>query len=312
MCSLEEAYNIPSYESSRKKRGCSTAPLRDREPYPPYDDHPRQAKYISPSQSQMENFDNYIGITTTKGVTERNVPADAIAASSYCGRSSDNNAYCKSHGICGPELECFANEKPSTCTSTKPQMYKYPISDKRKKQYEAAMKAALDDSYSPPNAGPKYENRKYEMDNVNAYYDEDLEDYLIVKDNQKTIKPVLRAENTTVGDYDPQSSPFALSMNKLKNPSADKIVSEKDLTDESLNVATFSSTKKTENMANFENWASRTYFFDIFLFVAAGLLVILLCDQLFRFGVSLGIKETVMLLKPYMENVPAHSAINSI
>jgi len=266
-------------------------------------------------EEDQEDFDNFVA--TTKGVAQKNVPADAINAASYCSRSADSNYYCKTFGICSPKMECFGNEnvpaapqqQQQQCSSrVQAPMYEYPMSDATKKQYASAMNAALDDVNAPPNAPTPASMRKTDMDNVTGYYDEDLEQYLQTKDmvsapGMPALKP--QKPQPVPGDYDPNASPFAVSMDKLKKQKT-PIVSETDLIGEAA-VSTVSSHSASAT-DKFEAWAAKAFFFDIFLFVAAGLLIIMLCDQLFRFGVALGIQETVMLLKPFMDAPAALAA----
>ena len=42
---------------------------------------------------------------------------------------------------------------------------------------------------------------------------------------------------------------------------------------------------------------------DLLLFIAAGILVILLCDQIFKLGMSFGMRDTVKVLMPYLQEL---------
>lgn len=294
MCSLQEAYNVPSFDpvGLRKKRGCS-APLRTHQQQPPPDstDNGERAAYEHFTDGSMY---------TSKGATNYNIPASATNAASYTSRADDNKYYCENFNVCPPEL--FTNapvaqkpkqkprQPPQQCTPLQASPYTYPMSDETKQQFSKAMETALDDTNSQPTAPKPQPMRKADMNSVSGYYDEELEQYLQTKDfaSVSTLSPVAtRPQSPPAKPYDPEDSPFAITMNKLGKdssiPDPKPLVSEVDLTPPSL---------KSNNKA---------YIFDIFLFVSAGLLIILLCDQLFRFGVALGIKETVTLLKPFME-----------
>jgi len=265
MCSLQEAYNIPSFDPNgmKKKRG-TTAPLR-------------------------ETFTDG-SMYSSKGATSYNIPASATNAAGYAGRASDNQFYCNNYGICAekftapppptqqpqPPAQPTQVPVPGTCGVSAPN-YMYPMSDAEKKQYDTAVSQSLNDTplFAPVLSSPP-PMRKVDMNNVGGYYDESLEQYLQTKDFNASAKmPKLE-----------QAPDQQIPLLEQPQPiSAQPVVT---------------ATKSDKH----------TYYFDIFLFIAAGILIILLCDQLFRLGMALGIKETVTLLEPYMKKLGLNEEVS--
>ena len=45
------------------------------------------------------------------------------------------------------------------------------------------------------------------------------------------------------------------------------------------------------------------YIMDTVLFVAAGILIIILCDLLFKIAYSIGMRDTFIMMKPYLTEI---------
>lgn len=291
MCSLQEAYNVPSFDpmGMKKKRGCS-APLRQQ---------PDPFQYPNKEDVSYEHF------------TDGGMTGSATHNGTYAGQAGDYKYYQDDWGIKTPmNREGFANAPPKKqrpagaekCAPLQAPPYEFPMSPDNKKQFASAMNAALKDAPRGMTAPQPSPMRQADMDGVSGYYDEDLEQYLQTKDfksakHMPTVAP--KSDIPDTAPYDPRYSPFAVTLDKFQNEkgkATKPLVSEVDFEDSKYVPPR---TKYAPGSSN-----NRQYIFDIFLFVSAGILIILLCDQLFRFGVATGIKETVTLLKPFMENSP--------
>jgi hypothetical protein len=294
MCSLQEAYNVPSFDpiGLKKKRGCA-APLRQQQ-VDPY-------QYPNREEPVFEQFES----GTTNGSTPRNVAGSATRNGTYAGQAQDYEYYESDWGIkTGVSArEKFTNPKrpAEKCAPLQAPPYEFPMSAENKKQFASAMKAALNDAPRGMTAPKPSPMREADMDAVSGYMDDDLDQYLQTKDFKaaKNMPTVAKHDVPNADPYDPEYSPFAVTLDKFNNEkgSATKpLVSEVDFEKSTYVPA------RTRYASRSGGENNRQYIFDLFLFISAGILIILLCDQLFRFGVATGIKETVTLLKPFMEN----------
>lgn len=244
-CTLQEAYNVPSFDNTcKKKKTLNIQAKTSADPYEP----------------SVEGFEN--------PNKEQDTPV------TYRGKANDYEYYRKQYGVELPVIEGFqANQgkKPPTCNVQAPVMYKIPISDEAKEMYDQAMQTSMTEEV------PKYvptpmPARKVNMDNVAGYYDEELEKYLQTKD-MRTVPPP------------PEPAPPVVDAEPSPNP---KVV-EPDNTPNEVIMKTIISDQSWQN------------FWDIFLFVFAGVLIMFLCEQLFKLAMMLGMKRTVEILQPYLK-----------
>ena len=296
MCSLQEAYNVPSFDPNglRRRRGC-TAPIGGNRATQNVYALPAAPRESVAYDGPVEGFTDGV-MYSSKGATAYNIPASATNAASYAGRAGDNKYYCDYYNVCPPEhftaAPNSAKPPPQKCAPLTAPPYTYPMSDETKRQFDNAVTASLNDvPGQPPTAPTPQPMRKVDMNAVNGYYDEALEQYLQTKDFGTSPKmpppPRARADQVPPDAFDSKETPFSITMDKLKPTETRGVRPASIMTEADITPKPVSNNK--------------TYLFDVFLFIAAGLLIIFLCDQLFRFGVALGIKETVTLLEPFME-----------
>jgi hypothetical protein len=68
-------------------------------------------------------------------------------------------------------------------------------------------------------------------------------------------------------------------------------------------TTSISYTSSSPYVSSFNYIQSPQYIMDLILFIATGILVILLCDQIFKLGMSFGMRDTVQVLMPYLEEL---------
>ena len=370
-CTLQEAYNIPSFVS-KKKKGCMS-PLANAskvdqsqsqpigkisadsyDPYDPYTSSSGREQALSFNMNKTEqeykeqtNIPNKPNIAQNAGLSNKNSPIwsasqgmiynrspenenfasknnEVISKSSmndipYSSQVNDYKYYCDTYGICSkPTVEGFANPDmmqhvvPSSkrypqvqqsnsipnimfskngppnpdisgqvntpyygpnpmgkCSPLQAPAYELPLSDENRAQFNQAMEASLNQEQGATLSVP-YPMRKVNMNSVAGYYDEELEQFLTTQSmkNEKLPEPL---KETPVDISSPDLS-------KAKTPSND-------------------------NKTSFNYIQSPQYIMDLLLFIAAGILVILLCDQIFKLGMSFGMRDTVQILMPYLEDL---------
>lgn len=300
-CSLQEAYNIPAIP--RKKKSCATkAP---EEAYDPY------TEVQGKEQSLYERFQsseapNGMSTRPVAGApTGRGLGGDSGFEGSrktYASQVTDYDYICKTAGICLDEetSERFQNYEtvpppsgpapkkrdPATCSPLSPPPYEYPLSEDDKARFRKALKVALEDMESGPGPAPAprtnvvpkaYEPRKVDMTTVDGYIDEELESYMMVND----MKPVIPKKEERVPK---QTLPVDLPGLESKGvETASPFV--QDVKKHTGYKIPESFTKKNK------------IWFDLLLFVASGILIIFLLEQLFKLALITGMKKTVEALE---------------
>lgn len=298
MCSLQEAYQIPSFSTAVKKK-CATQPRPSAaDPYDPF----------SPELGRGERA----AASLREGFTGGDVP--------YKSQATDNDFYCRTYGVCttpqnkpvpkpNPDvpttgrIEGFTTEGTCKLGSDMGSLrYEYPMSPEAKEAYDRALKLSLSmDSRATATAPIEAQMRTSDLSHVQGYEDEDLDKYLRTKDMKAA--PMATIPTTTTippgqdaQPYDPKDSPFAkaiqhFSKDENKTP---KVIKENMAADAP-------STSSSPSVATSRVFLNRDAMWDMLIFVLVGLLVIFLCDQLFRLGVMMGMRKTVELLEPFLE-----------
>jgi hypothetical protein len=367
-CTLQEAYNIPSF-TAKKKKGCmnplaSTSQV-DQSQSPPiakvsadaydaYDSYtPENGKEHAltmnlaqnalipqnpaPLQNQAPYSDKTSGISNknspiwgaTQGMVYNRSPenfdqkyAQTTQSSMndipYSSQVGDYNYYCNTFGICAnPKvgLEGFANpdqQNPEAsvpasnrypeltttmqskngrlstntssgqinmpyygpnpigkCAPLQAPPYEIPLSDASRAQFTQAMEVSLNETQGATQSYP-YPMRRADMSKVGGYYDEELERFLTTQ---------------------------SMKSEKLPEP----------LKETPINLGSIPSnsayTEPVKKESSLKYIQSPQYIMDLLLFIAAGILVILLCDQIFKLGMSFGMRDTVKVLMPYLQEL---------
>lgn len=305
MCSLQEAYQIPSFSTAVKKK-CSAARTAA-DPYDPF----------SPEMGRGERAaaqirDNFVG-----GMR------DNVA---YKSQATDNDFYCRTYGVCttpetrtipkpnpdapttGRIVEGFTSAAPTgTCklgSNSAPLRYEYPMSPEAKEAYDRALKLSLSmDERATATAPIQAEMRTADLTDLKGYEDEDLDKYLQTKD----MKAAPISIPTTVAavppgreaqPYDPKDSPFAKAIQHFSKEEnkVPQVIKENMAAADPASASATSAAAAVLGLGT-----NKDSIWDIVVFVLVGLLVIFLCDQLFRLGVMMGMRKTVELLEPFLE-----------
>ena len=222
---LEEAYKIPSWELSykrRKQQGKSAIQEMGE----------RNARGGYASSDIMEGFEGATDAVRIKSNSLSTGPKDT-----YKGRLNDAEFGCKQYGICPSAMEGFANDDDSSgkkisdlvrvqnkCNPLSPPPYEVPISKEDRQRFAAAIAAnnGSAEAFSGDPDRPKA--RPIDMSTVEGYLDEDLDQYLRVEDMKDAVMgpppTIARTKNVGASAMDPKDSPFAEFLRTFKSASA--------------------------------------------------------------------------------------------
>lgn len=312
-CTLQEAYNVPSFDPPGRKKRCSpdAQAKTSAVPYEPYRRDGGNGtgdftmyRYATPKPPQ-----NGEPIQGTKPI-QRRIPYETFRnrdenrnmggmRTSYRGLKGDRDQYCKDYGICSADqMEKFTNppateeenedEDEKRCTVSE-DIYRVPMSEESKRQYDRALETSL--SQETAATAPYTPKMRYDdLNQITGYYDEDLEQYLKNSEASNIPKrfPMNPEAKPTDVLHDPKNSPLQQTIRRFSNESI-----QKPLQTESMAGSGDASITSRMNSAS--------YGWDLALFILAGVLIILLIDQLFKMGVMLGMRHTMELMTPFMK-----------
>jgi hypothetical protein len=180
-----------------------------------------------------------------------------------------------------------------SCGSIQAPAYELPISNENKAQFQKIMESAIDQQQGATENIP-YPMRRVNMSNVSGYYDEELESFLTTQElRNRTLPP---AQNQRLMQMSQSPTPSQIpSQTPSQTPSQiPPLVTSSE--------SVVSVPVKTTYMD------SQQYIMDLLLFIALGILIILLCDQIFKLGMSFGMRDTVEILMPYLKDIKINEA----
>jgi len=304
-CSLQEAYNTPSFAHSRKKKPCNGPPLAPTEMYEPRRDEFDGKEYARYTRSQptREEFQNASSQGGGQGGFE----------TTYKAMQRDMKYYCNEYGVCTPgskpRPETFQSEVEYPSKATKPRerraaakvqpaaapapncplqppRYEYPISEESKAQFDSAMQLALDDE--PDNERTQLAplpKRAVDMEGVDGFYDEEIESYLKTKEMKSAPMPEILANagGSSAAPKGFEKTPFGEAMATFQKNKRPLLHPEPR--------AFGADCEQVEFLQNL--W-------DMALFVLAGILLILLMEQLYKLAVYQGMRQTIQVLEPFL------------
>lgn len=266
-CTLQEAYQIPSF-AARRKKPCVTPLNALEKPYDPQgvdegsmEFAPAYRKYSREDFADAAKMQKVYGNTKKPTKSTNNLPF--VDNSAYTTGQASDYKYYEKYGLQYPKIatEGFEDQQCQPNDA----IYRIPVSEEAKQNYDAAMAVAI----NPPNQPTSTElvlgkQRTNDMNKVTGYYDEDLEQYLKV--SEMKAAPMLQTKVEEPYEFKEIPSPFETDLAKYQSPRPQV-----------------------------------SYLMDLILFVLCGLLVILLCDQLYRIALTTGVRETIDFLRPYLE-----------
>jgi len=166
-------------------------------------------------------------------------------------------------------------------------VYTIPVSEAAKKQYESAMKLALDDNSVRQTVQHTSPMQKVNMANVSGYYDDEIDSYMSVEQYTKPSNPLT---HPTPIHSPPATPPTSTNPDVNAGPAEFKGA---DSTPFAESMAKFSKEKESAK----SNWQ---YFIDLMLFISAGVLIILLCEIIFKVAATMGMRDTIQMMEPYL------------
>lgn len=280
--SLQEAYQVPSFASRKKNKN--------------YGDG-------------LEGFVSApLGLTNSTKDTTGSPVMDNIAYT--VGKASDFQYY-GNKGLKFPDIassvtatvEAFDGAAP-TCASPDT-TYRIPTSDASKTAYDAAMNIALSQQQTGGGAVPAPPPTVQPMPDVSGYYDEDLEQYLRTADMKAapTLKykpgPGDKPQGGPLGSID--SSPFAEAMGRFDGQLRPPTPTTPGTGGLAASAANFANNVTSVTATGAGN-VFQVYILDLILFIICGLLVIFLCDQLYRLATMVGMRDTIDFIRPYIHD----------
>lgn len=176
---------------------------------------------------------------------------------SYKSMLTDYDYICSTTGVC--PLEEFRAPAQAKCEPLQPPRYEYPLSEQDKEKFKKALQVALEQMEDGPGKATK---KEIDMEKVVGLVDSEVENYMKLKDF-KTVQ-----------------------------------VDAKIIPDERLKdipgkpeVATGGALAGVVQLNNFTK--ENKGWMNLLLFVAAGILVIFLLEQLFKLALMVGMRRTV-------------------
>lgn len=299
-CTLEEAYNVPSQGTKKKNANLRCMARSANEPNvsaEPFDHYgPNGGRELASAYRKFGQED-FVNIPAGQGAS------NPMANPSYVSKRNDYKYYCDQYNVCAPGVsEGFESGSGSSngsgkpkppkrsCGPLQPPMYEFPMDDGTKKEYKNAVNVSLSQDQTAI-APPKPKGREVDMGKVEGYYDEDLEQYLETKDMKASpipVAPALPKKDLNALPYDPAASPFSEAM--------------KDLNEKGNRVEVMGKTFVDRLTPTMYSRDTKGMWLDLLLFFAIGVLFVVLADQLVRFGMMLGMRRTVEMLIPLLEN----------
>ena len=308
-----EAYNVPSFDPPRRRKGCvvDAGEIKtSSEPFDPYGD----ARGQGGVRSEMAAF--------PQRPPRAPKPAPGAAVESfqnagptmpkyYSGYTQDKKYYCDTYNICPKTTEGFESQpqapvapprKPATCTG--PLMapnYEYPMTPEARRQYDKAIDLAV----NQPQGSTPYEIppalAKAQDGDVSGYTDEDLEQFM--KTNEMKSFPFelpkVPKDDRPVPGRDAYATPFAETM---KNFTAADGTPQLRPSSVGAGEEAGAGSKSSDAGSKKDPWDK---VWDMALFVVAGLLIILLLDQLFKLAMLYGMKRAFLAIEPLLEKALA-------
>lgn len=305
-CPLQEAYQIPTF-ASKRRRGCAAGPQapaqNSLDGYDPMGvDEGLAGKAPAYRRYSREDFTNP-PTRSGNAMENRDItgnPSVDNLSGNYTAEAADIQYYSK-YALQFPQVaplggvEGFADTDAAKC-APHDTTYKIPISDETKKAYNAAFNVALNQTQGQTSHTPPPKMRTADMSKVTGFYDEDLESYLKTADIKAApmSSSSAQAQAAFQKPYNPDSSPFANALAAFKGQLTPASEQEQEQ---------FRGSSKSLG-GGFTNDSLA----DLILFILCGILVVFLCDQLYRLAVLTGMRDTLEFIRPYINAVGTPAA----
>jgi hypothetical protein len=184
--------------------------------------------------------------------------------------------------------------------------YEYPMTPEALQQYNKAIQLSI----SQPQGGTPYEQPPPlapAKGDVSGYTEEDLDQFLKTQEMKSVPFDLPKApkDDRVVPGKDPQATPFAETMKNFMGPDG-KTPQLRPSTEGATLDAEFQRESQRETQAPPRDPWEKVW--DIALFIVAGLLIILLLDQLFKLAMLYGMKRAFLAIEPLLERAMAPSS----
>jgi hypothetical protein len=301
-CTLQEAYNIPAVDPIVRRKKCMT-PLRNQQlktqqslpildDVSPYDLYsPNNGQQLAAADRIKYGREDFTDMSQSQSQSNRDQSGGIFSSQppTYAAQGGDYNYYCKDYNICPKpaiSAEPFTTQQTNTtpgaqCASVQAPIYEIPISAENKQNYQNAMNTAI--NQQPPSQ-PIVTSiaRSSDMNKVKGYYDEDLEQYL--QTNDMHAAPAINIPKPPA-PLKPEETPFRIPYEKPTTPKVALRHNHKEAIEKGTTIDAI---------------------LDIVLFTLVGILIILLCDQIFKAAMIYGMKETLKTMSPYLQKIQAN------
>lgn len=318
-CPLQEAYQIPTFVSRRKK-AChpsqpQSQPQAQELPYDPYgEDEGLGGRAPAYRKYGREDFAD--GPTSSTRDNTGSQMIDSVAYK-YASQASDMKHYESKYGLQFPNItEKFSDAPMSQVPSRTEQCapkdttYRIPLSEETKKAFGKALDVAVSEQQPGANTQWLSKPRVADMGGVSGY-DDDLEQYLKLSDMRAAPMPTVSqpAMSPQAAGYDPRTSPFAEAMSAYKGQMSPPDIRREDKSPyaPTPSVSPSGATDAEMNSAQ-RLWeqaktqlSTSDRLIELLLFILAGVIVIFLCEQLYRLAVMTGMRDTLEIIRPYIE-----------
>lgn len=212
------------------------------------------------SKATVETFAEEVPVVAPK---KNPTPAGMLGERervSYKAQLTDYDYVCKTTGVC--PLEEFAAPAQAKCEPLQPPKYEYPLTDQDKEKFKKALQIALEQMESGPAPAKPLKTPEIDMSKVTGLVDSEVENYMKLKDFKSVPLDAKIIPDERLKDIP----------GKEKEPIL-------------LTQAPF------QQLSNFTQ--DNKGWMNLLLFVAAGILLIFLLEQLFKLAMMMGLRRTV-------------------
>jgi hypothetical protein len=210
------------------------------------------------SKATVETFAEEVPVVAPK---KNPTPAGMLGERervSYKAQLTDYDYVCKTTGVC--PLEEFAAPAQAKCEPLQPPKYEYPLTDQDKEKFKKALQVALEQMESGPTPAKPPKTPEIDMAKVTGLVDSEVENYMKLKDFKSVPLDAKIIPDERLRDI-PGKEPMPLTQAPLQQ------------------LSNFTQENK--------GWM------NLLLFVAAGILLIFLLEQLFKLAMMMGLRRTV-------------------
>ena len=234
------------------------------------------------------------------------------------------------------EQECQTQQQRGCQMSEQSTTYTYPISDLTKQQFDTAMNVYLNNGKNSQNCQNGQKNTPKKLNSeITGLYDDEISQYMRVQDmslpyenastniytnsgfpsqqfpKPKQVNTPLPFDNNITVSNGPNFQPanntalvqaHAQSASTAAPSQAQAQAPYVPMTGPNTIISnnTQQQTQQDQQKPQTSKWQ---YIMDTVLYIAAGILIIILCDLLFKIAYSVGMRDTFKMMQPYITEI---------